>query len=163
MARSLLCQIEKQKLDWADMFYLVAWLNEARDLRFWPAHPPSFRTSIDRYPSPPRRRRKWHAACWSSSWPRTWELIRHHCMLQMFQGQPQGLRMNHYPPCRQANRVLGMSPHTDAAGLTLLLQVNDMPGLQIRRDGKWFAVDALDGALVLIVGDILEVMDNDKC
>jgi isopenicillin N synthase-like dioxygenase len=56
-----------------------------------------------------------------------------------------------------------MSPHTDAAGLTLLLQVNDMPGLQIRRDGKWFAVDALDGALVLIVGDILEVMDNDKC
>lgn len=90
-------------------------------------------------------------------------MIRHHCMLQMFQGQPQGLWLNHYPPCRQANRVLGMSPHTDAAGLTLLLQVNDMPGLQIRRDGKWFAVDALDGALVLIVGDILEVMDNDKC
>lgn len=34
---------EKQKLDWADMFYLVARPNEARDMRFWPAHPPSFR------------------------------------------------------------------------------------------------------------------------
>jgi len=34
---------EEQKLDWADMFYLVVRPNEARDLRFWPAHPPSFR------------------------------------------------------------------------------------------------------------------------
>uniref|UniRef100_A0A0A9ALP2 Non-haem dioxygenase N-terminal domain-containing protein n=1 Tax=Arundo donax TaxID=35708 RepID=A0A0A9ALP2_ARUDO len=34
---------EEQKLDWADMFGLllrpIAW----RDMRFWPAHPPSFR------------------------------------------------------------------------------------------------------------------------
>lgn len=80
-------------------------------------------------------------------------------LLETFQGQPQGFRMNYYPPCRQANQVLGMSPHTDAAGLTLLLQVNGMPGLQIRKDGKWFTVNALEGALIVNVGDVLEVMD----
>lgn len=55
-----------------------------------------------------------------------------------------------------------MSPHTDAAGLTLLLQVNDMPGLQIRRDGKWFTVDAVEGAFIVNVGDVLEVMASDR-
>lgn len=48
--------------------------------------------------------------------------------------------------------------HTDASGLTLL-QVNDMTGLQIRRDGKWFTVNALEGALIVNVGDVLEVTD----
>lgn len=81
-------------------------------------------------------------------------------LLEMFHGQPQGLRMNYYPPCWQANKVLGMSPHTDAAGLTLLLQVNDVPGLQIRKDGKWLALDALDGAFIVNVGDVLEVIDR---
>jgi len=54
--------------------------------------------------------------------------------------------------------VLGLSPHSDACGLTLLLQKKDVQGLQVKRDGKWFAVDALDGAIIVNVGDILEVV-----
>jgi isopenicillin N synthase-like dioxygenase len=34
-----------------------------------------------------------------------------------------------------------------------------MTGLQIRRDGKWFTVNALEGALIVNVGDVLEVTD----
>jgi isopenicillin N synthase-like dioxygenase len=77
----------------------------------------------------------------------------------VFQGQPQGMRVNYYPPCRQAaDRVLGLSPHSDASGLTLLLQMNnDVQGLQVKKDGRWFAVDAMDGAFVVNVGDFLEV------
>ncbi len=71
--------------------------------------------------------------------------------------QPQSVRINHYPPCSQANKVLGLSPHTDGVGMTLLLQVNDVQGLQIRKDGRWFAVKNLPGALVVNVGDVLEV------
>jgi len=54
--------------------------------------------------------------------------------------------------------VIGLSPHTDAcAAVTLLLHVNDVQGLQIRRDdGKWHAVEPLDGALIVRVGDIIE-------
>ena len=34
---------ENQKLDWADMFYLMLRPSDSRDMRFWPSHPPSFR------------------------------------------------------------------------------------------------------------------------
>jgi len=34
---------EDQKLDWADMLYLVLHPTESRDLRFWPTLPASFR------------------------------------------------------------------------------------------------------------------------
>ncbi|BAT12504.1 Os11g0129400 [Oryza sativa Japonica Group] len=57
----------------------------------------------------------------------------------VFEGQARGLRMNYYPPCLKADKVLGLSPHTDLDGLTLLLQVNDVQGLQINKDGKWFS------------------------
>ena len=83
-------------------------------------------------------------------------------LLGVFQGQPQGMRVNHYPPCRQAaDRVLGLSPHTDACGLTLLLQLqmdNDgVDGLQVKKGGMWFSVNVVDGAFVVNVGDALEV------
>ncbi|CAL4940587.1 unnamed protein product [Urochloa decumbens] len=148
---------EEQKLDWADMFALVLRPIESRDMRLWPAHPPPFRNSIDRYSietaKVARRLFEFMAkdmGCEPES------------LLEVFRDLPQGLRMNYYPPCRQADKVLGLSPHTDAAGLTLQLQVNDVPGLQINKDGKWFAVDALDCALVVIIGDILEILSNGK-
>ncbi|CAN6319206.1 unnamed protein product [Urochloa humidicola] len=126
-------------------------------MRFWSAHPPSFRTSIDRYSSETaevaRRLLEFMAKDMGAD-PAS--------LLQMFQGQPQGLRMNYYPPCQQANKVLGMSPHTDASVLTLLLQVNDMPGLQVRKDDKWFTVNALEGAFIVNVGDVLEILSNGK-
>jgi isopenicillin N synthase-like dioxygenase len=79
-------------------------------------------------------------------------------LLRPFQGQPLGMRVNYYPPCRQADRVLGLSPHTDASGLTLLRQKkDDVQGLQAKKDGKWFGVDVLDGAFVINTGDALEV------
>ncbi|KAF0930265.1 hypothetical protein E2562_031874 [Oryza meyeriana var. granulata] len=34
---------------------------------------------------------------------------------------------------------MGLSPHTNAGGVTLLLQVNDVQGLQIKKDGKWIS------------------------
>jgi isopenicillin N synthase-like dioxygenase len=79
----------------------------------------------------------------------------------VFEGQTQGMRVNYYPPCRQqADRVLGLTAHTDACGLTLLLQTNhDVQGLQVKKDGKWFAVKALEGAFIVNVGDVIEVGD----
>jgi len=69
----------------------------------------------------------------------------------------------YYPPCQQAAvRVLGLSPHSDAVGLTLLLQVSPVPGLQIRRGGAWIPVEPLPGALVANVGDVIEVLTNGR-
>jgi len=61
----------------------------------------------------------------------------------MFDDGVQGVRMNHYPPCVQANKVMGLTPHSDATGLTLLIQANDVRGLQIKKNGKWISIRSI--------------------
>ena len=78
-------------------------------------------------------------------------------ILDYFKDQTQSMRINYYPPCPKANMVLGLTPHTDASGLTLLLQVGEVQGLQIKKDSKWFPIEALPSALIVNIGDILEV------
>jgi isopenicillin N synthase-like dioxygenase len=71
----------------------------------------------------------------------------------------QTVRINYYPPCANAHdKMIGLTPHSDACGLTLLLQVSTVAGLQIRRNGKWLPVMPLPGALVANIGDTLEVI-----
>lgn len=65
--------------------------------------------------------------------------------------------MNYYPPCMQANKVIGLTPHSDATGLTLLVQVNDVQGLQIKKNNKWVPVKPIPGAIIINIGDVMEV------
>ncbi|KAL6906400.1 hypothetical protein ACP4OV_004001 [Aristida adscensionis] len=149
---------ETQKLDWADMFSLMLRPTNLRDMRFWPSHPPSFRDSIDRYSS--------EAAKLVSCLLRFVAMdmgVEPEPVMEIFRELPQSMRMTYYPPCREAGKVMGLSPHTDASGLTLLLQANDVQGLQIRKDdGSWVAVNALDGAFIVNVGDTLEILSNGR-
>jgi isopenicillin N synthase-like dioxygenase len=52
---------------------------------------------------------------------------------------------------------LASNRHSDAAGLTILLQLNEIEGLQIRKDGMWIPVIPLPNAFVVNIGDMLEV------
>ncbi|XP_039121314.1 codeine O-demethylase-like [Dioscorea cayenensis subsp. rotundata] len=83
-------------------------------------------------------------------------------MAGMLENGDQSVRINCYPPCPADKKVLGFSPHSDASFLTLVLQVNDVPGLQIRRNDKWFPVKPLPGAFVANIGDVLEILSNGK-
>lgn len=78
-------------------------------------------------------------------------------MKELFEGGMQSFRMNYYPPCPQPELVHGLTPHSDGVGLTILLQVNEMEGLQIKKDGNWVPINPLPNAFVINVGDILEV------
>ena len=69
----------------------------------------------------------------------------------------QAVRMNYYPPCPKPELVIGLNPHSDAVCLTILLQINEMEGLQIRKDGMWIPVIPLPDAFIVNIGDILEV------
>ena len=69
----------------------------------------------------------------------------------------QSMRMNYYPPCPEPHQVIGLTPHSDAVALTILLQVNEVEGLQIKKDAKWVSVKPLPNAFIVNVGDILEV------
>uniref|UniRef100_A0A0E0R2E0 Fe2OG dioxygenase domain-containing protein n=1 Tax=Oryza rufipogon TaxID=4529 RepID=A0A0E0R2E0_ORYRU len=148
---------EKQKLDWGDLLHLRLRPTESRDLRFWPAHPSSFRNSMERYSLETAK----VARCLLEFLAMDMG-VDPESLLEVFRGQPQNMRVNYYPKCRQTGKVLGLSPHCDATSLTLLLHVNDVQGLQIRKDGKWLTVEALDGAFVINVGDMLEILSNGR-
>ncbi|KAG5068361.1 hypothetical protein JHK85_000738 [Glycine max] len=81
-------------------------------------------------------------------------------LLELFEDLSQSMRMNCYPPCPQPEHVIGLNPHSDAGALTILLQVNEMEGLQIRKDGMWIPIKPLSNAFVINVGDILEILTN---
>ena len=76
----------------------------------------------------------------------------------IFEGGLQAVRVNYYPPCPQPGKVLGVTPHSDGGALTILLQVNEMDGLQVKKDGIWVPVKPLPDAFIVNIGDVLEVM-----
>ncbi|CAH2041880.1 unnamed protein product [Thlaspi arvense] len=79
---------------------------------------------------------------------------------ELFKGGMQALRANYYPPCPQPELVIGLSPHSDAGLLTVLLQLRDVQGLQIKKDGIWIPVRPLPDAFIVNVGDSLEIATN---
>jgi isopenicillin N synthase-like dioxygenase len=71
------------------------------------------------------------------------------------------LRLNYYPRCPLPAGHLGVNPHTDSGALTLLLQ-DDQPGLEVFHDGAWHLVEPRRDALVVNIGDIVQVWSNDR-
>ena len=74
------------------------------------------------------------------------------------------LRLNHYPKFagdEAGGRPFGVGEHTDSGALTLLLQ-DEQPGLEVFRDGRWYLVQPRAGALVINIGDMVQVWSNDR-
>lgn len=71
------------------------------------------------------------------------------------------MKINFYPLCPQPELALGVEPHTDMSALTILVS-NDVSGLQVWKDGNWVAVDYVQNALFIHVGDQVEVLSNGK-
>ena len=71
------------------------------------------------------------------------------------------LRLNYYPRCPTPMGLLGVNSHTDAGALTLLLQ-DEQPGLEVLHDGTWALVEPRPDALVVNIGDIVQVWSNDR-
>ena len=80
-------------------------------------------------------------------------------------------RLNYYPledplEADQAQRAtplgdMALHHHTDAGLLTVLMQ-DRAGGLQVFAGGDWIGVEPLDGALVINVGDMMQVWSNDR-
>ncbi|KAK8568690.1 hypothetical protein V6N12_007234 [Hibiscus sabdariffa] len=72
------------------------------------------------------------------------------------------LQLNSYPVCPDPNRAMGLAPHTDTSLITLLNQCN-INGLQVYQDGAgWVPVEPVEGALVVNVGDLMQIVSNGK-
>lgn len=80
------------------------------------------------------------------------------------------VRLNYYPVCPNPsspkavrppdNGYLGVNHHTDAGALTLLHQA-DEPGLEVFNDNAWHLVALHPEALVVNIGDVVQVWSND--
>ncbi|KAM7257258.1 hypothetical protein ACFE04_012999 [Oxalis oulophora] len=67
----------------------------------------------------------------------------------------------YYPYCPEPDRTIGIMPHTDQGVITILAQ-DHIGGLQIKHDGKWLGVKPVPGALVVNIGDMLQIISNDE-
>ncbi|KAG8378227.1 hypothetical protein BUALT_Bualt08G0115800 [Buddleja alternifolia] len=73
-----------------------------------------------------------------------------------------GTKVSHYPPCPHPDKVNGLRAHTDAGGVILLFQDDEVSGLQILKDGVWIDVQPIKNAIVINTGDQIEVLSNGR-
>ncbi|MBA0625957.1 hypothetical protein Godav_003699 [Gossypium davidsonii] len=132
---------EEQKLNWGDMFYMITLPTYLRKPHLFPNLPITL----------------------------SMKLLDHmgkslgmdpNDMRVLFEEGHQAMRMNYYPPCPQPELVIGLSAHSDPVGLAIVLQINEMEGLQVKKSGVWVPIIPLENAFVVHVGDIMEIVSN---
>ncbi len=62
---------------------------------------------------------------------------------------------------RRRDRHQGVNAHTDSGAVTVLLQ-DEQPGLEVFHEGAWYLVEPRADALVVNIGDIVQVWSNDR-
>lgn len=69
------------------------------------------------------------------------------------------LTLLYYPASPEPDKSLGTVEHSDPTVLTVLVQ-DDSGGLQIKHDGCWIDVPPVPGALIVNIGDFLQVYNT---
>ncbi|KAJ7980247.1 2-oxoglutarate (2OG) and Fe(II)-dependent oxygenase superfamily protein [Quillaja saponaria] len=149
---------DDQKLDWCNMFALGIEPQYIRDPKLWPKRPASFSETVEVYSKEVRK------LCQNLLEYIAISLgLKGDVFENLFGVAVQAIRMNYYPPCSRPDLVLGMSPHSDGSALTVLQQgKGSSVGLQIFKDKKWVPVQPIHNALVINIGDSIEVLTNGK-
>ncbi|KAJ3699352.1 hypothetical protein LUZ61_003057 [Rhynchospora tenuis] len=89
-----------------------------------------------------------------------------HRLKELTIGDGKVMVCHYYPPCPEPDATMGVVTHTDPGALTVLVQ-DSTGGLQVkhvREDGEcyWVDVEPVPGALVINVGDLLQIISNDE-
>ncbi|KAL3532599.1 hypothetical protein ACH5RR_006120 [Cinchona calisaya] len=76
-------------------------------------------------------------------------------------GPSVGTKVAKYPQCPHPEQVRGLREHTDAGGIILLLQDDEVPGLEFFKDGDWVEIPPSKNNKIFVnTGDQLEVLSN---
>ncbi|KAF3434297.1 hypothetical protein FNV43_RR25400 [Rhamnella rubrinervis] len=146
---------EEQKLDWCDVFVLTTLPIHMRKPHIFTKIPSTFRETMVNYSMEVKELER----SVTTQIERALKL-KDKEVTELFEGGMQASRLNYYPPYPQPDKVIGLTPHSDASGLTILLQIGDVEGLQVKNNGKWIPVKPLPNAFIVNIGDILEMITN---
>ncbi|KHN25971.1 Protein SRG1 [Glycine soja] len=146
---------EEQKLEWADMFFMLTLPPHIRKPYLFPNIPLPFRDDLETYSAGLKKLAIQIVELMANALNVDSKEIR-----ELFGEGVQSMRMNYYPPCPQPELVMGLNPHTDGGSLTILLQLNEVEGLQIKIDGSWIPIKPLPNAFIVNLGDMMEIMTN---
>ncbi|KAJ0972078.1 hypothetical protein J5N97_020037 [Dioscorea zingiberensis] len=141
-------------VDWEDVFVL-------HDDNQWPSQPPEFKETMKEYREELRKLGE-----------KVMEVMDENLglekgyIMKAFSGEDGepffGTKVSHYPPCPQPELVKGLRAHTDAGGVILLFQDDQVGGLQILKDDQWIDVQPLANSIVINTGDQIEVLSNGR-
>ncbi|KAJ4851663.1 hypothetical protein Tsubulata_014487 [Turnera subulata] len=145
---------EGQSLDWSDRIFLEVYPEDKRNPIFWPQNPKSFSGVVEDYTTKVQKLTETISKSMAKSLD-----VQETCFLDQF-GERAALqaRLNYYSPCPRPDLVLGLKPHADGSGYTIVLQ--DDVGLQIQKDGQWFTLPIVPESLLVLMGDQMEIMSN---
>ncbi|KMZ72515.1 hypothetical protein ZOSMA_162G00360 [Zostera marina] len=121
----------------------------------WPSNPPSFRDVASEYSKKIRELALKLLGCISESLG-----LDKDSMKNSLGKHAQHMAINYYPTCSDPQLTYGLPAHKDPNAITLLLQDN-VPGLQVLKNGKWVAVNPIPN-LVVNIGDQIEVLSNGR-
>nr|AAZ78661.1 flavonol synthase [Fragaria x ananassa] len=146
------------KKGWVDHLFHKIWPPSTINYRFWPKTPASYREANEEYA------KNLHKVV-----EKLFKLLSLGLGLeaQELKKAIGGddlvylLKINYYPPCPRPDLALGVVAHTDMSALTILVP-NEVQGLQACRDGQWYDVKYIPNALVIHIGDQMEIMSNGK-
>ncbi|WOG97152.1 hypothetical protein DCAR_0416491 [Daucus carota subsp. sativus] len=147
-------------VDWEDVFLLSDDVIESE----WPKETPEFRETMTEY----RAELKKLAVKVMEVMDENLGLPKGY-IRQAFNGGEAGdntaffgTKVSHYPSCPQPEMVNGLRAHTDAGGVILLFQDDQVNGLQILKGGEWIDVQPIKNSIVINTGDQIEVLSNGR-
>ncbi|PHU05056.1 hypothetical protein BC332_25878 [Capsicum chinense] len=150
--------VKGAKLDWCDYFFLHYLPQLLKDENKWPSLPISCRQIIAEYGQ------QLVNLCERLTKILSINLgLNEDYLHKNFGGDNERgacLRVNFYPKCPQPDLTLGLSPHSDPGGLTLVLPDTDVTGLQVRRGDDWMTVKPAPNAFIVNIGDQIQVLSN---
>nr|GEW83522.1 protein SRG1-like [Tanacetum cinerariifolium] len=144
---------KEQKLDWADIFTMITLPAHLRKPHLLPKLPQRFRDTIEEYSKEVKKVSLRTLMFISKALKMEDEEMK-----SLFGDGLQLIRINYYPPRPQPEQVIGLTPHSDGGGITLLLQVNQVEGLEIKKDGNWLSVIPHPNTFIVNIGDIMELV-----
>ncbi|GAB4844135.1 1-aminocyclopropane-1-carboxylate oxidase [Ancistrocladus abbreviatus] len=157
LAKQETCRQRLEGVDWEDVFTLL-------DDNHWPSATPSFRETMAEYRAHVKKLAEKIMRIMDENLGLPLGYIKN-----AFGGGGSaedaayfGTKVSHCPPCPHPDLVNGLRAHTDAGGVVLLFQDDQVKGLQILKDGAWIDVQPIPNAIVVNTGDQIEVLSNGR-